>query len=183
MRCPFCGTDDDRVVDTRSRDDGLSVRRRRLCNHCGRRFITVEEIEVKTLSVIKSDGRRESFDSMKLRRSIEIACKKRPVSIDQIDRIVEMIKSNIHSELVYEIPSRKIGEWVIHHLRELDEVAYVRFASVYRNFSDREEFLRELNDMKNSSTDPADHTIPDSDIRSGNNQPISQRESHANKNL
>jgi transcriptional repressor NrdR len=161
MRCPFCGADDDRVVDTRSRDDGLSVRRRRLCNQCGRRFITVEEIEVKTLSVIKSDDRREAFDSMKLRRSIEIACKKRPVSIDQIDRIVEMIKSNIHSELVYEIPSRKIGEWVIHHLRELDEVAYVRFASVYRNFKDRQEFLKELNDMKDYKTDPSDRTNTD----------------------
>jgi transcriptional repressor NrdR len=160
MQCPFCGADDDRVVDTRSRDDGLSVRRRRLCNQCGRRFITVEEIEVKTLSVIKSDGRREAFDSMKLRRSIEIACKKRPVSIDQIDRIVEMIKSNIHSELVYEIPSRKIGEWVIQHLRELDEVAYVRFASVYRNFKDRQEFLRELNDMKDDTRGSEDRKNP-----------------------
>jgi transcriptional repressor NrdR len=158
MRCPFCSQDDDRVVDTRSRDDGLAVRRRRLCNRCGRRFITIEEIENKTLSVIKSDGRREAFDAMKLRRSIEIACKKRPISIDQIDHIVQCVKSDLNSELVYEIPSRNIGELIIQYLQELDDVAYVRFASVYRNFKDKEEFLNELNelnDQTNSSLENA----------------------------
>ncbi|MBN1781734.1 transcriptional repressor NrdR [bacterium] len=157
MRCPFCGVDDDRVVDTRTRTDGAEIRRRRLCNQCGRRFITLEGIEQKTLSIIKSDGRRESFDPVKLRRSIEIACKKRPISTDQIDRIVDRVKSDIDSDLVYEIPSMRIGELVIQFLRELDEVAYVRFASVYRNFKDKEEFLKELNEMKDrSSGSPAE---------------------------
>ncbi len=160
MRCPFCGRDDDRVVDTRSRDDGLAIRRRRLCNHCDRRFITVEEIENKVLSVIKTDGRREFFDVLKLRRSIEIACKKRPISIDQIDHIVEQVKSEIHSDLVYEIPSRNIGELVIDCLRELDEVAYVRFASVYRNFKDKQEFLKELNDLKDTTPEPSVDSAP-----------------------
>jgi len=151
MRCPFCGSDDDRVLDTRSRDDGSAIRRRRLCNQCQRRFTTVEEIENKSISVIKSDGRREPFDTTKLRRSIEIACKKRPISIDQIDHTVERVKASIVGDLVYEVPSRKIGELVIEFIRELDEVAYVRFASVYRNFKDKEEFLRELNDLKGNT--------------------------------
>ncbi|MFC1569624.1 transcriptional regulator NrdR [bacterium] len=152
MRCPFCGIDDDRVLDTRSRDDGSAIRRRRLCNQCKRRFTTIEEIENKSLSVIKSDGRREPFDTTKLRRSIEIACKKRPISIDQIDHVVELVKSSIDSDMVYEVPSRRIGELIIQFIRELDEVAYVRFASVYRNFKDKEEFLKELNELKDGSS-------------------------------
>ncbi|MBN2102545.1 transcriptional repressor NrdR [bacterium] len=148
MRCPFCGDDDDRVLDTRSRDDGSAIRRRRLCNHCNRRFTTIEEIENKTLSVVKSDNRREDFDRAKLRRSIEIACTKRPISIEQIDSIVDRVNANIEMDMVYEVPSRRIGELVIRFIRELDEVAYVRFASVYRNFKDKEEFLKELNDLK-----------------------------------
>jgi len=156
MRCPFCGIDDDRVLDTRSRDDGSAIRRRRLCNKCNRRFTTIEEIENKTLSIIKSDGRREPFDTDKLRHSIEIACKKRPISIEQIDNIVHRIKSRIEMDMVYEVPSRRIGELVIRFIRKLDEVAYVRFASVYRNFKDKEEFLKELNDLKtNTSSDPS----------------------------
>lgn len=150
MKCPFCAKDDDKVLDTRTRDDGSAIRRRRFCNCCGRRFTTIEEIENKIISIVKSDGRREPYDPNKLRRSIEIACTKRPIATEQIHQIVESIKHNIESELVYEIPSRNIGEMVIHALRELDEVAYVRFASVYRNFKDREEFLNELNRMETS---------------------------------
>lgn len=156
MRCPFCGIDDDRVLDTRSRDDGSAIRRRRLCNRCNRRFTTIEEIENKTFSVIKSDDRREPFDTAKLRRSIEIACKKRPISIGQIDSIVDRVKSTIEIDMVYEVPSRRIGELVIDFIRELDEVAYVRFASVYRNFKDKEEFLKELNGLRtDTSSDPS----------------------------
>jgi transcriptional repressor NrdR len=146
MRCPACGADEDRVVDTRSRNDGKSVRRKRLCLKCGRRFFTVEEIEDKTLSVIKRDGRREPYDRKKLVRSIHLACTKRPVPVDAIETLVEEIESEM--DFVHEIDSRKIGEKVIRALRRLDEVAYVRFASVYRNFRDKEEFLRELNQLK-----------------------------------
>ena len=147
MKCPFCGSDDDRVVDTRPHFDGSAIRRRRLCNKCGKRFITIEEVEDKTLYVIKADGRRESFNRDKLRKGIEIACIKRPVSIDQIDKIVSKIEAEIKADFVKEIDSLKIGELVSKLLKELDEVAYVRFASVYRKFKDKEEFLRELNQL------------------------------------
>jgi transcriptional repressor NrdR len=146
LRCPACGADEDRVVDTRSRNDGKSVRRKRLCLKCGRRFFTVEEIEDKTLSVIKRDGRREPYDRKKLVRSIQLACTKRPVPVDAIETLVEDIESEM--DFVHEIGSLKIGEKVIGALRQLDEVAYVRFASVYRNFRDKEEFLRELNQLE-----------------------------------
>ncbi|HDQ46106.1 MAG TPA: transcriptional repressor NrdR [bacterium] len=148
MQCPYCGKDQDKVVDTRSRNNGRVIRRRRLCIHCGRRFVTIEEIEDKTLAVIKSDNRREPFDRRKLLHGIQIACSKRPVSIDQIEKLVERIESDIENEFVREIESRRIGEMVIRHLRALDEVAYVRFASVYRNFKDKEEFMRELNQLE-----------------------------------
>jgi len=147
MKCPYCGKDDDRVVDTRSHSDGSAIRRRRLCNVCGRRFITLEEVEDKTLYVVKADGRREPFNRDKLHKGIEIACIKRPVSIDQIDGVVSRVESEIKNDFVKEIDSRKIGELVSQYLRDLDEVAYVRFASVYRNFKDKDEFLRELNQL------------------------------------
>jgi len=148
VRCPFCGIDQDRVVDTRSREDGRVIRRRRLCENCDRRFITVEEIENKTLTIIKSDNRREAFDRNKLLRGVQIACIKRPVSIEQIEKLVDKVKVELESEFVKEVPSRRVGELVIQYLRELDEVAYVRFASVYRNFKDKEEFVHELNQLE-----------------------------------
>ncbi|NQT25028.1 transcriptional repressor NrdR [candidate division KSB1 bacterium] len=148
MRCPFCGIDQDRVVDTRSREDGRVIRRRRLCENCERRFITVEEIENKSLTIIKSDNRREGFDRGKLLRGVQISCIKRPVSIEQIEKLVENVKVELESEFVKEVPSRRVGELVIQFLRELDEVAYVRFASVYRNFKDKEEFVHELNQLE-----------------------------------
>jgi transcriptional repressor NrdR len=148
MKCPFCGKDDDKVLDTRTRDEGSAIRRRRYCNFCDRRFTTIEDIEHKVISIVKSDGRREPFDANKLQRSVEIACIKRPVSTEQLHQLVDTVKRDIESELVYEIPSRRIGEMVICLLRELDEVAYVRFASVYRNFKDKEEFMKELNRME-----------------------------------
>ncbi|MFH1943600.1 MAG: transcriptional regulator NrdR [bacterium] len=148
MRCPYCGQNEDKVVDTRPRDDGQIIRRRRRCLKCGRRFVTVEEIEDKALSVIKSDGRSEPYDRKKLMKGIQIACIKRPVTVEQIESIVEKIESEIGSEFIKEIESRKIGEIVTKFLRQLDEVAYVRFASVYRKFKDKEEFLKELKDLK-----------------------------------
>ena len=148
MRCPFCGKDEDKVVDSRSRNDGRVIRRRRQCLRCGRRFITIEEIEDKTLYVIKSDGRREDYDRKKLRQGIQIACNKRPIPIEEIDKIVERVEAEIESDFVKEIETRKIGELVSKLLKKLDEVAYVRFASVYRNFQDKDEFLKELRKLK-----------------------------------
>lgn len=148
MRCPYCGNDEDKVVDTRSRNDSKAIRRRRLCLKCGRRFITIEEIEDKTVYVIKSDGRREPYIRNKLMKGIQIACTKRPISIDQIESIIDNIESEIFSGFVKEIKSRHIGELVSRYLRQLDEVAYVRFASVYRKFKDKEEFLKELKNLK-----------------------------------
>jgi len=145
MKCPRCGKDHDRVVDTRTKNDGMVVRRKRVCLECGNRFFTVEEVEHKQVSVIKSDGRREPYDRKKLLRSIQLACNKRPIPIAKIEKIVEDIEAEM--DFVYEIESRTIGEKVIQALRELDEVAYVRFASVYRNFQDREEFLKELHQL------------------------------------
>ena len=148
MRCPYCGHNQNRVVDTRSRNNGKAIRRRRLCLTCERRFITVEEIEDKSLYIIKSDGRRELYDRNKLTKGIQISCSKRPVSIHQIETIVEKIESEIESDFEKEIESQKIRELVIHFLRQLDEIAYVRFASVYRKFEDKKEFLRELKKLK-----------------------------------
>ena len=146
MRCPTCGKDNDRVLDTRTRNDGKQIRRKRHCLDCGKRFFTVEDFEDKTISVIKRDGRREPYDRKKLVRSIQIACIKRAISIVEIEKIAEDIESEM--DFVNEIDSRKIGEKVIEALRLLDEVAYVRFASVYRNFQDKDEFLRELHRLE-----------------------------------
>ena len=151
MRCPFCGKDDDKVVDSRSRNEGRIIRRRRQCLNCDRRFITIEEIEDKTLYVIKADGRREHYDRKKLMKGIQIACNKRPVSVEQIDRIIEKIETEIESDFVKEIESRRIGQRVSKYLRQLDEVAYVRFASVYRKFEDKEEFFKELKKLKKTN--------------------------------
>ncbi len=153
MRCPYCGKDNDKVIDTRTRNDGKAIRRRRLCLSCGRKFITIEEIEDKTLYVIKSDGCRQPYDRKKLMRGIQIACSKRPVSTSQIEEIVEKIESEIESNFVKEVESRKIGELVSNFLRKLDEVAYVRFTSVYRKFQDKEEFLKELKELKKSGAE------------------------------
>ena len=148
MRCPFCGKDQDRVVDSRSREDGMLIRRRRYCEACGRRFTTIEEIEDKILYVIKADGRREPFDRRKILKGIQIACIKRPVSVEALEDIVEQVKLAVDAKMVREVESRTIGELVSQQLRKLDEVAYVRFASVYRKFGDKDEFLKELKQLK-----------------------------------
>jgi transcriptional repressor NrdR len=148
MRCPFCGHQEDKVVDSRSSKEGRAVRRRRECLKCEKRYTTYEYIENVSLSVIKNDGRIEEYDREKLRQGIITACKKRPISIKKIDSIVDKIENEIQSLSQTEIRSQLIGETVINELQNLDEVAYVRFASVYRQFKSKEEFLKELKEME-----------------------------------
>ncbi len=144
MRCPFCGQDKDRVVDSRSSQDSRSVRRRRECEMCKKRFTTYEYVEDVSLTIIKNDGRREPFDRQKLQRGIELACKKRPVSSEQITAMVDEIQEKLQNLSRPEITSKEVGEEVMRRLKDLDEVAYVRFASVYHKFKDVSEFMDEL---------------------------------------
>ncbi len=145
MKCPYCGSDTDKVVDSRSSKNGESIRRRRECQNCNQRFTTYEYIEDVSLNVIKSDGSREPFDRKKLLRGITISCAKRPIPTDRLDEIADEIARQIESMGVREVSSNDIGEMVMTRLKDLDEVAYVRFASVYRKFKDKSEFLEELN--------------------------------------
>ena len=147
MRCPKCAGIDDKVVDSRSNRDGLLIRRRRECLKCGTRFTTYEEIYHEKLRVKKRDGQYEEFDRRKLLAGIEKACEKRPVSTETIESLAEQVISELENEHVREVPSIKIGERVMEHLRKLDEVAYVRFASVYRQFRDAEQFIDEVKHM------------------------------------
>ncbi len=144
MRCPYCGSLEDKVVDSRLSKDGRSIRRRRECLRCRERFTTYEYIEEVSLMVIKSDGRREPFDRQKLLKGIRIACTKRPIPMDRLEQVVSEIESEIYNIADREISTKVIGEMVMAKLRELDEVAYVRFASVYRDFKDKNEFMEEL---------------------------------------
>ena len=148
MRCPICGKDHDKVVDSRTAQGGNIVRRRRRCLQCGHKFTTYEAIEQTPLYVIKKDNRRELFQREKLLGGIITACKKRPVSMESIERFVHAIEMEIRSGFQVEVPSWKIGELVINGLKSLDDVAYVRFASVYRQFKDAEEFIDELRKLK-----------------------------------
>ena len=148
MKCPFCGSLDDKVIDSRTIRDGKVIRRRRECLSCGKRFTTYEYIEQSPLLVIKRDGSREEFQREKLVRGIRIACRKRPVSAEKIEQLVDKIESEILAMGVSEISSLKIGELVMQNLRKLDEVAYVRFASVYREFKDIEEFQQLLEELE-----------------------------------
>ena len=147
MKCQFCNCADSRVVDSRPTDDGNSIRRRRECINCGRRFTTYEKVEVQQLLVIKKDNSRELFDAQKLRNGVIAACHKRPVSAAEIDRIVNSIEQLAYNNLQAEITTRQIGEMVMEELKKLDEVAYIRFASVYRSFTDVPTFMRELKSL------------------------------------
>ncbi len=147
MRCPYCGHQEDKVVDSRSSKEGRAVRRRRECLECEKRYTTYEYIENVSLSIIKNDGRIEEYDREKLRQGLMTACKKRPISVKKIDSIVDKIEDEVQSLSHTEIKSKVLGEKVMNELQKLDEVAYVRFASVYRQFKSKEEFLRELSDM------------------------------------
>ena len=147
MKCPFCGHEEDKVVDSRGSADGDSIRRRRECLGCGKRFTTYEHVEEQPLMVIKKDNRREPFDRHKLLAGLVKACEKRPVSMDDLERLVEEIERELSQHFEREAPSREIGERIMRRLHALDPVAYVRFASVYREFKDVEQFMRELKDL------------------------------------
>jgi transcriptional repressor NrdR len=140
MRCPFCGHEDTQVKDSRPADDGSAIRRRRLCGNCGQRFTTVERVQLRDLTVAKADGRRVAFDRDKLARSIRIALRKRPVDDERIERIVNGIVRQLEASGDSEVPSHQIGELVMETLKEVDAVAYVRFASVYRDFREARDF-------------------------------------------
>lgn len=160
MRCPFCSEDNDKVIDSRPSDEGMSIRRRRECLACGARFTTYEKVETQPILVIKKDGSREPFDRDKLRNNILKACHKRPVTSDQLDGLVDYVEQTIRNSLRYEVSSQEIGELVMDQLRQIDEVAYVRFASVYRQFKDVESFMVELRQLleQDNLMDPTKNT-------------------------
>lgn len=147
MRCPFCGFDDSKVVDSRVSKEGDATRRRRECISCAKRFTTYERIEEVAQMVIKKDGRRENFDRWKLKSGIMKAIEKRPISLEQVDALINDIERELYNGGENEVHTRILGEAVMTKLRQLDEVAYVRFASVYRQFRDVNEFMLELQDM------------------------------------
>jgi transcriptional repressor NrdR len=147
MKCPFCGTIEDKVVDSRIATEGDSIRRRRECLKCQRRFTTYEHVEKTTLMVIKKDGRREPFDRNKILSGFLRACEKRPISMETVEAVVDSIERTLQKNYDKEVVSSSIGELVMKHLHDIDEVAYVRFASVYRQFKDINQFLGELKDL------------------------------------
>ena len=147
MKCPFCQAQDTKVIDSRPADDNSSIRRRRQCERCNKRFTTYEKLETIPLMVIKKDDSRENFDRSKIEYGIIQSCHKRPVSTVVIRKTVDDIENQIYSMEVSEIPTRKIGELVMEKLKELDEVAYVRFASVYREFKDVNTFVDEISKL------------------------------------
>ena len=147
MKCPYCEENDNRVVDSRLSKDGLAIRRRRECNQCRRRFTTYEKVEEVLPMIIKRDGRREPFDRAKIEGGIFRACQKRPISVDKINEFVASLETYFQELGRREIPSHEIGERVIDKLKDWDEVAYVRFASVYRKFQDVTDFMNEVTDL------------------------------------
>ncbi|HIV25745.1 MAG TPA: transcriptional repressor NrdR [Candidatus Scatomonas pullistercoris] len=150
MKCPFCNQDNTRVVDSRPVDDNNAIRRRRMCDECGRRFTTYEKVETIPMIVIKKDQNREQYDRTKLEGGILRACHKRPVPLQEINSLVDRVETEIFNREEKEVPSTVIGELVMNHLKDLDAVAYVRFASVYREFKDVNTFMDELKKMLKS---------------------------------
>ncbi len=147
MKCPFCGSLENRVIDSRLTKDDTAIRRRRECLHCGRRFTTYECVEEIQLMVIKKDGRREPFNPQKILQGMRLACQKRPISIHQMEEFVQQLEQSYQETGLKEIPTSDIGEQVMAKLHEWDKVAYVRFASVYRDFKDVNEFMQELKEL------------------------------------
>ncbi len=148
MHCPFCQHDDTRVIDSRVSEDGATIRRRRECSACGERFSTQETVELKLPAIIKDDGRREAFDARKLRLGFDRALHKRPVSEEQIEAAVRAVIHQLRMTTERELPSRRVGEFVMAELRKLDHVGYVRYASVYRSFEDVADFREELDRLE-----------------------------------
>ena len=147
MRCPFCQHIDDRVIDSRQSKEGEMIRRRRECTHCQRRFTTYERIEETLPLVIKKDGRREAFDRAKILAGLHKACEKRPIGVEILEKLVDRVEQRLEEGGEREVPSREIGEQIMEELQKLDEVAYVRFASVYRSFKDVNEFMNEVKEL------------------------------------
>lgn len=144
MKCPFCGEDDTRVIDSRPADENMSIRRRRQCDKCQKRFTTYEKVEAIPLLVIKKDQTREPYDRTKIEKGVFRSCHKRPISVPQMNHLVDQVEAKVFSKEEREIPSSYIGELVMRYLEELDAVAYVRFASIYREFKDVDTFMEEL---------------------------------------
>ncbi len=149
MKCPFCGYTESKVIDSRPTDEGEKIRRRRECIKCQKRFTTYEVVESLPLIVVKKDKTREEFDRSKLMKGLSHACEKRPVSTERLEKLVDYIENNLQNTLDREVTSTKIGELAMEQLKDIDEVAYVRFASVYRQFKDINTFLDELNKLLN----------------------------------
>ena len=147
MHCPFCGHDETQVVETRESDEGDVIRRRRRCLHCEKRFTTYERVDMVMPAVVKKDGARVEFDPDKLRASMMLALRKRPVSMEQVDAALERIRDKLLSSGAREVPSTRLGELVMRELKRIDKVAYVRFASVYRSFEDVDEFRQLIRDI------------------------------------
>ena len=147
MRCPYCGNPDTQVKDSRPSEDNTAIRRRRVCPDCGGRFTTFERVQLRELTVVKKSGRREPFDRDKLKRSLDLAVRKRPVEPERVERMVNGIVRQLESSGDSDVPSERIGHLVMDGLKNLDEVAYVRFASVYRNFRDTEDFKTVLDEL------------------------------------
>ena len=148
MKCIYCGHLDSKVIDSRQSDDGTAIRRRRECNNCGKRYTTYETVETTPIFVVKTNGNRQTFDPNKLKNGIIKSCEKRPVPMWKIDKLVEDIQKSIYSTLEQEVSSKQLGEMVMEGLKEIDEVAYVRFASVYRQFKDISTFMKELEKLQ-----------------------------------
>lgn len=144
MKCPFCGNPDTKVIDSRPTEEGQAIRRRRGCENCGKRFTTYEKVEEPIIMIVKKDGRREAFDRNKVFNGIIKACEKRPVSVADIEKVVDDIERKLNNMMQKEIESNDIGELIMASLKNLDEVAYVRFASVYRQFTDVNTFVKEI---------------------------------------
>lgn len=153
MRCPFCGNDDTQVKDSRPTDDGSAIRRRRFCPACGARFTTFERVQLRELYVVKSSGQREAFDREKLLRSMRISLRKRPVDADRVDRVVNSIVRQLESSGETEIPSTQIGEMVMNQLAGIDKVAYIRYASVYRDFREANDFNQFVDTLRPENAD------------------------------
>jgi len=158
MRCPFCDQPDTKVIDSRPTDDGKAIRRRRECEGCGKRFTTYEKVEEILFMVVKRDGSRESFDRNKILNGIIRACEKRPVSMDQLEALVNDIERSLNNLMEKEVSSAYIGDLVMERLAKLDEVAYVRFASVYRSFKDVNTFVAEIEKLLDANNPPANNT-------------------------
>lgn len=154
MRCPYCRHDDDKVIDSRASDDGFAIRRRRVCNQCGRRYTTYERLSESDLKVVKKGSVREPFRPEKIKRGLQKACWKRPISDEQIEHAVAAVERRVYSNFDSEIDSQELGNIVMEELAKLDQVAYVRFASVYREFTDVRDFVDELTPMLNRHPRP-----------------------------